>query len=302
MADVDRIVCLFNDPLHLPEQSHHSSTAAARQKRPSQIVREKTVVTPGGQHSVIFMERVSTGGTKRETHFKRKAGGAMSEAERAEKKRRRAALFPEEQATQRMQDKARKQKVAKPQAKPVPPSQFQPQGLEHRQRQQQLSQQPQQPPSQVAAAEPDKCQQCAAAWDTGGHIPTCTMCAFGLGTEAAKSRGRARALEDLARPWPYAALLEAAEDPERQHMVVWVMDCCGARMDQKIVPSTHGMNGTETHCPACGLEWFKYLWCDSVCHIVYGNPVAQPLSYREVYFREVRAGLGAALGHDLEGD
>ena len=73
----------------------------ASPKRPSQIVHETVVVTPLGQHIVVTLERTSTGGTRRNAEFKRAAVGAMSEAERAQKKRVRASLFPDRQAAGR---------------------------------------------------------------------------------------------------------------------------------------------------------------------------------------------------------
>ena len=66
----------------------------ATPRRPSQIVHETSVATPQGQNIIVTLERTSTGGTRREAAFKRAAGGAMSEAERAQKKRVRASLFP----------------------------------------------------------------------------------------------------------------------------------------------------------------------------------------------------------------
>ncbi len=73
----------------------------ATPRRPSQIVHETSVATPQGQNIIVTLERTSTGGTQREAAFKRAAGGAMSEAERAQKKRVRASLFPDRQAAGR---------------------------------------------------------------------------------------------------------------------------------------------------------------------------------------------------------
>ena len=58
------------------------------------------------------MERTSTGGSRREAEFKRAASGPMSGAERANKKRCRATLFPEQQASVRGKDVQRKREAA----------------------------------------------------------------------------------------------------------------------------------------------------------------------------------------------
>ena len=72
----------------LPEQ------APPTPQRSSQIVHESKAFTPTGQHVVVNMERVSTGGTRYVQQFQRQqADGPMSAAERAQKKRVRAALF-----------------------------------------------------------------------------------------------------------------------------------------------------------------------------------------------------------------
>jgi hypothetical protein len=82
-------------------------------QRPSQIVHESTVPGETGQHAVIKMERVSTGGTRYVQQFRRQqADGPMTAAERAAKKRVRASLFPQNCASARTQDAARK-RVAK---------------------------------------------------------------------------------------------------------------------------------------------------------------------------------------------
>ena len=81
-------------------------------QRPSQQVHESiSPVTPGG-HVSIVMERTSTGGTRHQAAMKRKAGAAMSGAERAEKKRRKASLFPAKAATLRENDAERKRKAS----------------------------------------------------------------------------------------------------------------------------------------------------------------------------------------------
>ena len=108
----DTITWLFNDPYEREQTRTGTAASDAQQQRPSQVVRERSVATPEGQHVVVFMERQSTGGTNHQSHFKRRAGGAMSGAERAEKKRKRAALFPDEQAASRRHDAERKRKAA----------------------------------------------------------------------------------------------------------------------------------------------------------------------------------------------
>ena len=77
-------------------------------KRPSQIVHETSAATPEGQHIKVTLERTSTGGTRREAAFKRGAAGPMSGAERAEKKRLKKSLFPDDQARSRTADAKRK--------------------------------------------------------------------------------------------------------------------------------------------------------------------------------------------------
>lgn len=80
-------------------------------QRPSQQVHESiSPVTPGG-HVSIVMERTSTGGTRHEAVMKRKLGTAMSGAERAEKNRRKASLFPAKAAKSRENDAERKRKA-----------------------------------------------------------------------------------------------------------------------------------------------------------------------------------------------
>ena len=87
----------------LPEQ------APPTPQRSSQIVHESKAFTPTGQHVVVNMERVSTGGTRYVQQFQRQqADGPMSAAERAQKKRVRAALFPQKVAAARTQDRTRK--------------------------------------------------------------------------------------------------------------------------------------------------------------------------------------------------
>ena len=81
-------------------------------QRVSQIVYEYAVKTPTKQHEEVTMERTSTGGTQRPAQFVRAAGGPMSGAERAEKKRKRATLFPQKQAAVRKKDVQRKRQVA----------------------------------------------------------------------------------------------------------------------------------------------------------------------------------------------
>jgi len=63
-------------------------------------VHESAATSPDGQHVVVTLERTSTGGTRREAQMKQAAHGAMTGAERAEKKRKRASLFPRKAAAQ----------------------------------------------------------------------------------------------------------------------------------------------------------------------------------------------------------
>ena len=81
-------------------------------QRLSQIVYEYEAPTPTGQHKRVTLEHTSTGGTWREAHFKRAASGPMSGAERAVKRRRRAALFPQKARAVRVKDVQRKQQAA----------------------------------------------------------------------------------------------------------------------------------------------------------------------------------------------
>jgi hypothetical protein len=82
-------------------------------QRLSQVVFEDVgVPTPTKQHIKVTLERTSTGGTRHEAQFKRAASGPMSGAERAEKKRKRAALFPQQQAAVRDKDVQRKRQAA----------------------------------------------------------------------------------------------------------------------------------------------------------------------------------------------
>ena len=76
--------------------------------RPSQIVSETSKATPTGQHVVVTLERTSTGGTRREAQFTTAAAGAMSAAERAQKKRKRKELFPQQCATDRQAEVKRR--------------------------------------------------------------------------------------------------------------------------------------------------------------------------------------------------
>ena len=89
--------------LALPEHGQ------ATPQRPSQIVHESTAPDDTGQHTVITMERVSTGGTRYVRQFQRQQADApMSAAERAKKKRVRATLFPHKIAAARTKDRSRK--------------------------------------------------------------------------------------------------------------------------------------------------------------------------------------------------
>ena len=85
-----------------------SAAHVAVPQRPSQVVHETSVPTPEGKHIVVTLERVSTGGTRRSASFTKAADKAMTGAERAEKKRLRKSLFPDEQAAARDQDAKRK--------------------------------------------------------------------------------------------------------------------------------------------------------------------------------------------------
>jgi hypothetical protein len=91
--------------LALPEQ------VPATPKRPSQVVNESTASSQTGQHIVILMDRVSTGGTRHVAQFHRQTDGPMSAAERAKKKRVRASLFPKEHAVARSLDATRKREA-----------------------------------------------------------------------------------------------------------------------------------------------------------------------------------------------
>ena len=75
--------------------------------RPSQMVQERTVSTPRGQHVQVTLERVSTGGTRHQAQFERASTGPMSGAERMKKQRARCSLFPETQASAREKDAER---------------------------------------------------------------------------------------------------------------------------------------------------------------------------------------------------
>ena len=78
----------------------------------SQVVFEDVgVPTPTKQHVKVTLERTSTGGTRHEAQFKRAAIGAMSGAERSEKRRKRASLFPQQQAAVRKKDVQRKRQA-----------------------------------------------------------------------------------------------------------------------------------------------------------------------------------------------
>ena len=84
--------------------------------RPSQVVHESTALTTGKQHILVRLERTSTGGTRREAQFTRAARGAMTCAERAQKKRVRASLFPQQQSAARARH-AEQNRLARPRRK-----------------------------------------------------------------------------------------------------------------------------------------------------------------------------------------
>ena len=76
--------------------------------RPSQQVHDRTPrPTEGGQHVIVPMERLSTGGTLHQIEFKRGSSGPMTDAERARKKRLRKLLWPEEAAASNTKDAER---------------------------------------------------------------------------------------------------------------------------------------------------------------------------------------------------
>jgi hypothetical protein len=81
-------------------------------QRLSQVVFEDVgVPTPTKGHIIVTLERTSTGGTRHEAQFKRAAVQAMSGAERSEKRRKRASLFPQQQAAVREKDVQRKRQA-----------------------------------------------------------------------------------------------------------------------------------------------------------------------------------------------
>jgi len=77
--------------------------------RPSQVVHESTDSSPDGQHFIIAMERLSTGGTHHVAKFQRTGLGPLSVSERKQKSRAKASLFPEKEAEARDKDAERKQ-------------------------------------------------------------------------------------------------------------------------------------------------------------------------------------------------
>jgi hypothetical protein len=77
----------------------------------AQLVQESEALSPDGQHRVVTLERTSPGGTRHVAQFKQAATGAMSPAERGQKRRAKASLFPEQQAATRMDDAERKRKA-----------------------------------------------------------------------------------------------------------------------------------------------------------------------------------------------
>ena len=66
--------------------------------RPSQVVQESTSLSPEGRHIEVVMERVSTGGTRHQAHFRRSALTPMTGQERMAKNRARKSLFAEQAA------------------------------------------------------------------------------------------------------------------------------------------------------------------------------------------------------------
>jgi hypothetical protein len=74
-------------------------------------------MTPTGQHSIVSMERVSTGGTQYVAQLRRRqTDGPMSAAERAKKKRVRSTLFPSKQHAAARARNATRKRDAKEQA------------------------------------------------------------------------------------------------------------------------------------------------------------------------------------------
>ena len=86
-----------------------SSAAASSSTRPSKdgVYESKPQPSPGGKHFIVAMERTSTGGTRREAQMKRATSGPMSGAERKQRQRVRASLFPAKVATLRDKDAER---------------------------------------------------------------------------------------------------------------------------------------------------------------------------------------------------
>ena len=67
-------------------------------------------MSPEGRHIEVVMERVSTGGTRHQAHFRRSALTPMTGQERMAKNRARKSLFAEQAAADRQQDTDRKRK------------------------------------------------------------------------------------------------------------------------------------------------------------------------------------------------
>ena len=67
-------------------------------------------MSPEGRHIDVVMERVSTGGTRHQAHFRRSALTPMTGQERMAKNRARKSLFAEQAAADRQQDTDRKRK------------------------------------------------------------------------------------------------------------------------------------------------------------------------------------------------
>ena len=95
-----------------PKLEQASGPPSTSPVRPSQVVHESSAMTPQGQHIEVKLERVSTSGTKHRAKFMRSSSGAMTAAERAQKKHVRTSLFPHTQAAFRSKDSERKRAAA----------------------------------------------------------------------------------------------------------------------------------------------------------------------------------------------
>lgn len=69
--------------------------AESQAARPTQVVHESTMPSPGGNSLIVQMERLSTGGTRHQAQFHRGHSARLTDAERSAKMRARRSLFPE---------------------------------------------------------------------------------------------------------------------------------------------------------------------------------------------------------------